>query len=364
MEIKDMKFEDIEARMAEIKEAMNEEDADIDALSSEVDELQARKAQLNEEVEKRNALASKVANGTVGIVKEEGGKMTQNEERANAFVQTGKTTRALLSTGKIATPTKVGGINDIAPNGSDIVDDVTAVALTGNGAYKVAYKKTKAVADDVTDGQAIGGTGMTTDYVEIVPNEWGVMDEISNQVKKMTPLAYESAVANSALNALRDKASEKIVSAIKASALAEKVIVKLDADYLRTLSLGFKAIKGKGEAKLYISREDLITLGKVRGTNEKRPLYSIVYDAETTLAGTISEGGTAVKFRVLDTLSAGEQLFGQPLTVEMAMWDDYAIETDEHEKFSSNMIVVRGLQTANADLCALHGMQIVSNATE
>lgn len=362
MEIKEMKIEDIEARKAEIMSEIEKEDADFDALNAEVDALEARKKELKEEAEKRNALAAKVANGEVGTVKEEGGKMTELEERAMNFAQTGKTARSIVTTGKIAMPTQVGGINDLPENGTDIVDDVFAVALNGNGEYKVAYKKTASTAEDVTDGEKIGGTGLVTDYVTISPKEWGVIDEISNQIKKMTPLAYESAVVNSAVSALRDEASNKIVEAIKASSLAEKVTAAIDADYLRTLTIGFKAIKNKGEVKLYLAREDLVALGKVRGTAEKKPLYTITFDAGTTNSGVISEGGTACAFRILDTLTAGTQLFGQPQTIEMPMWGDYEVATDEHEKFSSNMIVVRGLQTANADLCAYHGMQIVSNA--
>lgn len=357
-----MNIEEINVRLAEIKNLVNDENADIDALTKEVEELEARKASLKEDAEKRNLLASKIADGDIGTVVETSDKEEESkeEERALNMLENGRTVRSVVASGKIAMPTQVGGINEIAAANTSIVDDVKAVALKGNGTYKVAYKSANAKATDVVDGEKIGGTGATYDYVTINPAEVGVVDEISAQIAKLTPVDYEANVAASALTALREAMATKIYNAVKASSLAEKKTIALDVDFLRTLMLGFKSIVGKGETVLYINQEDLATLGKVRGTNEKAPRYEIVFDANTTLSGTIKEGGLACKFRVVDGLDG--QLFGQPQTIEMPMWDDFAIETDEHEKFSYNMIVVRGLQTANADLCALHGMQVIANA--
>ncbi len=45
-EIKALDLDGIEARTAEIREAMNAEDADIEALTSEVDALTQRKAEI------------------------------------------------------------------------------------------------------------------------------------------------------------------------------------------------------------------------------------------------------------------------------------------------------------------------------
>lgn len=286
-----------------------------------------------------------------------------DEQRAEAFARSGKMEmRALLSTGTIAKPTNTGtDIAGLGEIGNSIVDDVKAVATTGTGTWVEPYKVTDASAEDVTDGSTIGGTGATFNYVSISPSEWGVLDEISNQVRKMTPVNYEQAIRNSALVALRETAAKKIIAAIGASSLAQKVEYALDATYIRSLVLGFRSIAGKGGVKLYIAQEDLATLGAVRGTNEKKPVFDIEFDAGTTTSGTIKDGGTAVQFRVLDGLSKGTQYFGQPQTVVMPMWDSYAIETDEGgDYFKRNVMGIRGLQTANVDLCAKYGMQVVT----
>lgn len=370
MELENMTLADVEKRIsnldAEVREMKTPEE--IDKATEEKRALLERQKELKE-LETRKQAALDLQNGVAeGKVVEERGKENMEnvmEKRAKAFVESGKMeTRAVLATGKIATPTKTGGVNDLAAVAADIVDDVHAIPLTGSGAWVVGYKKTNASADDVTDGEAISGTGSTYDYVTISPDEWGVVDQVSNQVKKMTPVNYLNAVEESALIGLRVKASDKIVKAIKASALVEKRTgIALDADFLKNLVLGFRAIKTKGAVALYLAQADLLALGKVRGSNEKKALYDIIFDEGTTTSGTIKEGGMAVRFRVLDQLAAGEQLFGQPGAVDMPMWDNYEIKTDEGGKyFEKNQIGVRGLQTANADLVAWHGMQHITQA--
>lgn len=309
------------------------------------------------------AIANQINAGAIaGKTVETSAPVGEKEQRAQEFVKNHRIEmRAVLSTGQIATPTNVGGVYGLGEIGSGIVDDVNAIALTGVGAWKAAYKKTDAVAADVTDGSKIGGTASAYDYVEINPAEWGILDEISQQVAKLTPLTYLQAVENSALIALRSFAAKKIVTNVLASTLIESKVVALDADFLRTLVLGFRPIEGKGIAKLYITAADLATLGKVRGTNEKRPLYEIAFDPGTVTSGVISEGGLATPFRIIDTLTDGTQLYGQPGTIDMPMWDGYKVETnDGGEYFARNMIAVRGLQTANADLAAYHGMQKIT----
>lgn len=368
-ELKDMTLVDVEQRIAdldaEVAKMVNAED--VDKAAEEKRALFERQTELKE-LETRKQAALDLQNGVVGKVIEERGKEVMEnavEKRAKDFAESGKMeTRALLSTGQIAKPTRATGISDLAAVASDIVDDVHAVPLTGSGAWTVGYKKTDAIAKDVTDGEAIGGTASTYDYVTINPSEWGITDQVSNQVKKMTPVDYLSAVEESALIALRAKASDKIVKAIKASGLTEKKTgVALDADYLKNIVLGFRAIKTKGAVVLYLAQADLLTLGKVRGANEKKALFEISFDAGSTTSGTIREGGMAVRFRVLDQLATGEQLFGQPGAVDMPMWDNYEIKTDEGGKyFETNQIGIRGLQTAGADLVAYHGMQLITQA--
>lgn len=61
MEIKEMKMADIEQRMTKIREEMESENADLDALTEEVRQLKERRAELEAEAEKREKLLNDVS---------------------------------------------------------------------------------------------------------------------------------------------------------------------------------------------------------------------------------------------------------------------------------------------------------------
>ena len=70
------------------------------------------------------------------------------EKRAETFkkeshfaMSAGETRSMLISSGEIATPTKVGGITDPFSSYSSIIDLATVEDMTGCGAYKQAYIK-------------------------------------------------------------------------------------------------------------------------------------------------------------------------------------------------------------------------------
>lgn len=287
----------------EERNSFSEKKAEIEKIDAEIEE------------EKRQMT---LKGFSVELPKVQENEMENNiNERAENFAQSGKLEmRAVLGSGTIVKPSKAAnGINGLAAVANDIVDDVHAIPLTGAGSWIAAYKDADAVAKATTDGAQVGGTGSgastgsSYNYVTINPAEWGVLDEISKQVKKLSPADYLGAVEESALIALRTFASSKIVSSVLASSLAEtKKSMTLDAGYIRALVLGYRSIAGKGNVKLYINQADLATLGAVRGTNEKKPVYEITFDAGTTTSGIIKDGGTAVEFRVLDSLPTGTQL--------------------------------------------------------
>ena len=368
MNVEKMTMEQVEARISEIRTLVNGDgDIDADALNTELDALEARRTTLRNEAEQRRALATRVANGSVGAVMGTGTVNTDPnpcEEFRNSGHMSFEARSVLVSSGKLATPTavdtEVGALPEVV---SSIIDDVDVIDATGTGSWKMPYKKTDAAAAAVTEGQTIVGTGATFDFVTINPSVWGVLDEVSNQVAKMTPVNYFKAVRDSAYLALRKEAKAKITNAILASTIAEtKNSIALDKDYVRKVVLGFDADESVASGtKLYINKHDLAELGNVRGTNEKKAVFDITFVNENN--GQIKDGGTVINFSINSTLGNGVQLYGQPKTVKLLLWDNYEVSTDDGgDYFKRNMIGVRGLQTAGADLCAYHGMQIIKQA--
>lgn len=367
------RLHEIEARKAELLVEVKKEDtteARLNEIRNEAQSLAEEARGLNERLNLEESLKP----ASSGTSFRAGSGMTALEKRAAAFRESNslkmplfaEERSLLVSSGKIAAPTavstEIGELPDVI---SSIVDDVEVIDATGTGSWKFPYKKTGAEAADVTEGSEIGGTGATFDFVDISPKEWGVLDEVSNQVKKMTNVAYTTSVQNSAYLALRKKARDKIAAAVQASELAEKrVSILLDENYLRTVVLGFGGDESVGGGtKLYLTKGDLGTLGKVRGTAEKKALYDITFDDENN--GIIKDGGMAVRFSICSTLTDGVQLYGQPRSVKLLLWGDYEIATDDGgDFFKRNVLGVRALATAGADLAVWHGMQVIKQAGE
>ena len=374
MNINEMNMDQVQARLAEIRALLDgEAECDVEALTAEVDALEARASEIRANAEARRTLADRVANGEGAVIEE---AQIQEERTMPNFAEEFRSTNrmsvpmfrenrsVLVSSGKLATPTAASAdIAGLPETLSSIVDDVDIIDASGTGAWVFPYQKTDAAAAAVTEGQTVGGTGATFDKVTISPAEVGVLDEVSNQVKKMSPANYYAAVRNSAYLALRRSVKAKIVTNVLASTIAEKVYsYTLDQTFVRKLVLNFNADESVASGtKLYICKADLATLGAVRGTNEKKAVYDIVFDDENN--GTIKDGGTAVKFSICSNLTSGTMLYGQPKTIKLLLWDNYEVSTDDGgDYFKRNMIGVRGIQTAGADLAAYHGMQIVSTS--
>ena len=378
-----MNREQILARLAEIRSLTENptENMDVPALTEEARSLKAQLALLDAvevtAAENRSAVANGAGTPVANLADQAQARaaapaVSPLETRAAEFVAHNSMSipmfvenrSVLVSSGKLALPKAVANeIGELPAVVSSIVDDVDVIDATGTGTWEFPYRKTDAAAAAVTEGSAIGGTAGTFDKVTINPEVWGILDEISNQVKKMTPVNYQQSIQNNAYLALRREARNKIVTKVLASTLIETVAgMALDATYIRKLVLGYDADESvAGNAKLYINKADLQTLGAIRGTNEKKAVFEIEFtDANN---GTIKDGAMLVPFSICAALTAGTQLYGNPRTIKMLMWDNYEVSTDDGgDYFKRNMLGIRGLQTAGADLAVWHGMQKITQA--
>ena len=158
MEIREMQMFDIEARKAEIETMLNNEDADLDALNNEVDELNARAAEIKAECEKRDALLSAIAENREGVVitemKEEKSMSKTIDEIRNSpeyiaayarYLKTenDKECRALLTQnapadGQLPVPTFVYDEIKTAWEADDLLPLIRQVSYNGN--LKVGFE--------------------------------------------------------------------------------------------------------------------------------------------------------------------------------------------------------------------------------
>lgn len=352
-------LDDLKAKKAELEAEIAEKQAELDEVNAQIEELDKpadEKGQRN----KLGFMNREERNG--GLKKmniEERQKQAEEFVKERKMVIGAEETRAVLvSNGDLATPTEVGGINENGFAGvSSIVDLVTVVNCEGMGKNRIAYVDTEAEAAAQTEGQAAGGTGSTFGFVDIVPESVAVIDAISKQAKKQTPLQYQPKVRDKALLALRKYASKHIITKVLASKLLGTVTVAaLDQNAVREIALNYGGDEGiEGTAYLILNKADLINLGKVRGTQEKKAVFEIIPDANPN-TGTIKDGGTIIKYCLNKNLTAGTLLYGNPKNIELDLFSKYEVAVSEDFQFDKLMDTVRGDAEIGAELVAKNGM--------
>lgn len=192
-DIKSISSEECEARLAEIKTEMTAEDADIEALSAEVDAIEERRKALIEAEEQRKALAQKVATSATVTVIEERKDEKKMAEKAKSlyevrntkeyvdayaeFIKTGdekqfRSATALLTEnvgGEIAVPDFVYDEIKTAWDANEITSLMERVYIAGN--LKVNFEISGSDAVIHTEGSgAVTEEELNEGIVELVPN--------------------------------------------------------------------------------------------------------------------------------------------------------------------------------------------------
>lgn len=381
--IEEMTIEELRTRAAEIRTEAADTNLQQDALAAleqEADSIAKRIAQYDAE-QRRRALAQKMTSGTPGESPFSGND--EGEERAKRFVETRSETiptrevrATLMSSGKLAAPTAVSGINDtIGAKVSSIVDLVKVSNCEGMRSNVVAYVKADAAAaSSQTEGNEATVTEASFDTVTISPESVAVLSYISKQARKQSPLLYEAKVREQSMVSLRKSASALLTKQLKASALNTTVSATVtggkgvvDASTLRKIALAYGGDENVvGGAVLFLHKKDLIAFGDVRGTNEKKPVYEITPDTDNPNTGVIKDGGLSVRYCLNSNLTpcsgtaqtASKQktmFYGVPTNLELDLFSPYEITVSSDFAFNKLMETVLGDVEMGADVVVQNG---------
>jgi len=289
-DIKKMTAEELVKRLADIETEMEDDDADIDELSAEVDAINERKAALLEAAEKRNALAAKVASGAVGQVKEEfkgeEPKMTLNEIRASheynvayaEYIKTGDDTecRSLLTDiadGTVPVPTMIQDEIEKAWEAAVLVSRTRKVNV--KGLLKVPYEKSATAASVHTEGaDAPAEEELVLDSITLTPEMLKKWITISDEVYAMKGEAFLNYINAEITQRIAELADSKLVEAIKASALANAATAA--ADFTGILS-GLATLSSNATKPVVICSKNLFFNKFMAATDTTgRPIYNVI----------------------------------------------------------------------------------------
>lgn len=314
------------------------------------------------------------------------------QRRCQEFQRTGRMvyqnarsmiTRAAVTTGTtgVVGPTGVSGINDAAGNAvSDFIDLMKITDATGMASYKVAYMNADAEAGARTEGQVPGESNPQFGAVELTPQLKGIISYISREIRKQSPLQYESKVNESVRRALRRILSKMAIDKILASGLNTTHSVTgatgaalFTPNLLSDIILAYGGDEGvDGAAVLTLPKEDLKAFAAVRGKNEYLPVYSIVPDASNPSMGVIKDNNglscryclnknvPALSTATLSSTAKKGMFYGNPQCAEMALWGGVDVNVNDGYKFGEGLLTILGEVTADADVTTPNGFVVVS----
>ena len=231
-EIRRMTGEEIEARMLEIKAMLDDDDADIEALTQEVAELrEARQARL-EEAEKRNALLDSIANEEVPVevtkIKAEERKVKTLEEirSSNEYAQAyakmlvkgnDEEVRALLTDqvngGYVPVPTFLESKIETAWNNNQIMSLVKKSNF--KGIVKVGFELSAGAASVHVEGaNAPNEETVTLGAVEIKPQTIKKWIRVSDEALEETTVDTLDYIYDEITYQIAKKAESIVIKAI------------------------------------------------------------------------------------------------------------------------------------------------------
>lgn len=376
-----------------LKAELVEKQAELAGLEAEIKELEdmianadkpAEDNPANEGQPQRKQFLNFEKRGANNMTFEEREKMAKEFAERGTFKKGVAETRAILvSSGDVATPTPVA--SDIRPNFEhvpSIVDEVDVLDLEGMGSYEIPYEISTSEADITAEGDDYNESDPQYGYVTLTAQTVTVYSEISKQVKKQTPVNYQTKVEDSAYKALKKKAAYVITNAIATSDLSKTINIEvvngagaITDQTLRNIALNYGSADAvMGDAVLQLTQADLIAFGDVRSDTTLQAVYDIKPSATNPNTGTISDGGLTVRYILnsnLTPISGTAQpavgqpakvgmIYGQPRCCALGLFSGYEVLVSEDYLFKKGMLAIRGDAEMDAKVQVLNGFNVVT----
>lgn len=230
MEIKEMNMEEVETRSAELAEQINDENADLDAIETEVQELEERKATILRETEERKKEVAEViaTKPTVETFEKEEVRTTMDikelrntPEYINAYAEyikgNDKEVRALLSenaSGTVAVPELVYDIVKNAWEREGIMSRVRKSYLKGNLKVQFEISATGATVHTESANSPVSEETLVLGIVTLVPKSIKKWISISDEALDLAGENFLRYIYDELTYQIAKKAADQLVADI------------------------------------------------------------------------------------------------------------------------------------------------------
>lgn len=293
-----------------------------------------------------------------------------------------------ISLSTMTTPGGAGAdIHDgFAGQVSGLINQVNTVDLKGLNGWEEPYvvSDPKATAGDPFE--LAGTLRNTTDPVFAMAGmaayEANVTSFVPKAAASLSPARYAAKVQEMALRGLQRKtvalmingdgaASPKMHGILNAknttgaNIFAEVAdVTAINEDTLAQLVFGYGGDEMTGGfARLLLTKANLEAFGKLKGANEKTPLYEISFDPGSGgNTGTIKRGGLIVPYTICSAMGDRKLAYGDPFNYMLSLFGDYVVGTDASYMAGKRLITVLGDVLLSGNLTVDKGMSVATLA--
>lgn len=284
-----------------------------------------------------------------------------------------KTRDILISSTGITNPAKTE--NEVRPGfyaGYTLLDELDFIDAKGVTSVIIPIEGADPTAGNGTDGSAANNSDSVFKKATLTAQPINVVTYVSKHIASYTPTDFYDAVAKKAARAVRKKALDYVIAKLQTGAADDSTalyanvsatVTAFDANFLRSMALGYGGNEViPGGAIIALSKQALIALGAVRGTNEKQALYKIEFDPEDDEMGTISEGGLSLRFYLSATLhdstnSKDTAIVFKPKAFSLAQFEEVTVSVSRDEKFSQGLLSVLAESSIGGNMNCLNGSE-------
>ncbi len=363
MEIENMKMEDIEVRMEEIRGLIDAPDADLTALNAEVDQLTQRKADIIKAAEDRKALEAKVLESgkTVRTFEKENKKMNENfavdsVEYRNAWVKSisgrdmsVEERAALTSAGAVIPTMTINAVWDKLIKPAELLSRIDVSQFPNYVRFP------KATTVNGATGQAVGATitesSDVVGYTDLTPFEYVKLLTVGADIEHM------------AIGALHDWIVDNLVGSIRYAINAD-VLTGAGTAGCKGITATVSASATALPAAASLAKKDILAIMAALGANYHQGAIWIMTPSMfyseimpmTSLNDYVINDGFARKLFGHDVVLMSEALvssketifFGDPKAYKLNIFK--ALEVKPFETATTTNIQWRGATMADGEL--------------
>ena len=372
----EMTMEQVESRMAEIQTELDSDNADVEALSAEVDKLIERKSAL-EEIEKqqrqtaeeKRSLLDKVAKSNIKPIATMGERKMEEKieirntpEYVEAFARYIKTNdatecRALLTQnggGDVQVPSLVYDIVKTAWEREGLMAKVRKSYLKGN--LRVSFEKSADPAEIHTEGQAVTEEDLELGVVTMNPVAIKKWISISDEALDMAAVPYLEYIYDELTYRIAKKAADTIIAKIEDAPVANSdTAVAVPKVTAATVSVGTVAqamASLSDEATNPVVIMNKLTWGALKAAQYANQFNTDPFEGlEVIFNNTIKAydaATTGETYMIVGDLGHGALAnfpAGDEITIKR---DDYTLATSDLVRFIGREYVALGIVAPNA----------------